>query len=407
MMSEAFNIGQTETREIDHKKMDWEDRTGLIHQISHNPFPMAFHNKSHDIRMSCLDHPWDADTGDQFFKIMKGINKTVPMIENKIPFQINQYPPLMWKDRDKILEIRCVLKTFLKIMTKYPPTVLEEDIKFTKFVAIQNAPYPHDCILSISSITTVDNLFHFFYSCKKMKKLESPLRIKIMKRDVLGKGFVELQDVMGDEITIVNCARVSFGRQKDIFEEEDRRLIAYLIKNKHFSPFRHVMLRFHIRAPEFVMRQWYKHIVGAEWGTPAPFHAWNEISGRYVRMDDIYQPFTWRRQSTSSKQGSEGIVDNQEVCENNYNQSIETSIKSYNSLLEHGVAKEQARILLPLSVYTETIWTCSFQALMNFLELRLDAHAQWEIRQFAQAIESILQERLPVLFKCWRDSLVV
>jgi thymidylate synthase (FAD) len=200
---------------------------------------------------------------------------------------------------------------------------------------------------------------------------------------------------------------VSFGRQKDIFEEEDRRLIAYLIKNKHFSPFRHVMLRFHIRAPEFVMRQWYKHIVGAEWGTPAPFHAWNEISGRYVRMDDIYQPFTWRRQSTSSKQGSEGIVDNQEVCENNYNQSIETSIKSYNSLLEHGVAKEQARILLPLSVYTETIWTCSFQALMNFLELRLDAHAQWEIRQFAQAIESILQERLPVLFKCWRDSLVV
>lgn len=123
-------------------------------------------------------------------------------------------------------------------------------------------------------------------------------------------------------------------------------------------------------------------------------------------MDDIYQPSAWRRQSASSKQGSDGSVDDQEACERDYNQAIEAVIGSYNSLLEQGVAKEQARILLPLSVYTETIWTCSFQALMNFLELRLDAHAQWEIRQYAQAIESILEQRLPTLFQCWKDSLL-
>lgn len=221
-------------------------------------------------------------------------------------------------------------------------------------------------------------------------------------QNVLDHGFVDLQEVMGDEKTVVNCARVSFGKKKEIFEEEDERLIRYLIRNKHFSPFRHVIFRFHIKAPEFVMRQWYKHIVGAEWATPAPVHAWNEISGRYVKMEEMYIPSEWRKQAVSSKQGSDGVVEEMEQCNAVYAAALEKIQSVYESLLEAGVAKEQARILLPLSIYTETIWTCSFQALMNFLELRLDEHAQWEIQEYARAIECLLKERLPILYECWR-----
>jgi len=225
-----------------------------------------------------------------------------------------------------------------------------------------------------------------------------------MIRYILDKGFVDLQEVMGDERTVVNCARVSFGKMKTEFGEEDRRLLRYLIRNKHFSPFRHVIFRFHIRAPEFVMRQWYKHVVGAEWATPAPFHAWNEISGRYVQVEHVHTPMTWRRQSVQSKQGSDGLIEDQASCSDVYDKAIETIMGAYRSLLECGVAKEQARTVLPLSLYTETIWTCSFQALMNFLDLRLDAHAQWEIREYARAIESIVQERLPILYGCWQEE---
>lgn len=218
---------------------------------------------------------------------------------------------------------------------------------------------------------------------------------------VLDGGFVDLQDVFGDERTVVNCARVSFGKQKEVFEDDDRRLLHYLIRNKHFSPFRHVILRFHIRAPEFVMRQWYKHIIGAEWATPAPFHAWNEISGRYVKMEQVHEPPQWRIQSKSSKQGSDGVIEEDEECHAMYKEAVSTIMKTYESLIERGVAKEQARLILPFSLYTETIWTCSFQALMNFLELRLDRHAQQEIQEYAQAVMTLLKERLPILYECW------
>jgi thymidylate synthase (FAD) len=227
-----------------------------------------------------------------------------------------------------------------------------------------------------------------------------------MKELVLDKGFIDCQETFGDELTVVNSARVSFGKQKTELDEDDVRLIRYLIKHKHFSPFRHIMFRFHIKAPEFVMRQWYKHVIGAEWsaGSFAPFHAWNEISGRYVPLTEFYEPVEWRRQSTSSKQGSDGAMEDGGVCAREYGEFLREMTAVYDRFLERGVAKEQARIMLPLSVYTEAIWTCSFQAVVNFLELRLDPHAQYEIREFAVALEKIMRAKVPTLMSNWSSQ---
>lgn len=227
-----------------------------------------------------------------------------------------------------------------------------------------------------------------------------------MKVEVLDKGFIECQDVFGDELTVVNCARVSFGKQKTVMDEQDLRLIRYLIRNKHYSPFRHLMFRFHIKAPEFVMRQWYKHIVGAEWTSEARgnFHAWNEISGRYVPLTEYYVPNIWRKQSTDSKQGSAGELSDAVLLDTEYQGLIDHIDRIYTRFLQRGMAKEQARLILPFSIYTESIWTCSFQGLMNFLELRLDRHSQWEIQQYAQAMVTILQDRIPNLLNVWMEE---
>ena len=113
-----------------------------------------------------------------------------------------------------------------------------------------------------------------------------------MKIDVLDKGYIEVVDSLGDDLTPVNAARVSFGGQSDEYTDKDRKLSRFLIKHKHFSPFRHQHAMFIIKAPEFVMRQWYKHVVGIETTSNSSVkdHAWNEISGRYVEVKDFYTP---------------------------------------------------------------------------------------------------------------------
>lgn len=138
-----------------------------------------------------------------------------------------------------------------------------------------------------------------------------------MKRDVLDKGFIEIIDHIGSDLTVVNSARVSFGKRKSQYDENDRKLVKYLAKHKHWSPFRHLVVQFHIKAPEFVMRQWYKHVVGIETSSsyPTKDHAWNEISGRYVPVKDFYRPSNWRKQSDNNKQASEGSIENQIAAE--------------------------------------------------------------------------------------------
>ena len=198
---------------------------------------------------------------------------------------------------------------------------------------------------------------------------------------------------------------MSFGAQKKAFEAKDIGLIKYLHKHKHFSPFRHVMFRFRVKAPEFVMRQWYKHVVGAETSSayPTKDHAWNEISGRYKPVNDFYIPTVWRKQSKDSKQASEGVLNEEDTADADvlFGVFMNTCTETYERLLKLGVAKEEARIVLPLNQYTEVIWTCSAQALLNFIELRDEPTAQVEIQEYAKYMRKIVQDRFPILYSVW------
>ena len=228
-------------------------------------------------------------------------------------------------------------------------------------------------------------------------------------KSVLDKGFIEVIDKLGSDLTVVNSARVSFGKRKTKFSDGDRILIRFLAENKHFSPFRHLIVQFHIKSPEFVMRQWYKHVVGIETSSsyPTKDHAWNEISGRYVPVNDFYNPPFWRAQSSDNKQASEGTIENQDKANEIFSNAMSTLLDSYGKLLELGVAKEQARILLPLNQYTEIYWTASFQAIMNFIDLRDETHAQWEIREYAIAMKDLMFSLFPETTRIWFDVMKI
>jgi thymidylate synthase (FAD) len=202
----------------------------------------------------------------------------------------------------------------------------------------------------------------------------------IYQRIATQSGSVQLIDVMGSPLSVVNSARVSMGKQVDQMSEGDWRLIDYLWSHEHTSPFRHVQFQFHLKAPVFVLRQWMKHQVGC---------AWNEISGRYVQFDhEAWSPDAWRAQADKIKQGSAGPMAEDDALRAQmiYDRAIEASFKAYEELLSAGVCKEQARACLPLSLMSECYWSCSLHALIHFLQLRLDHHAQFEIRCFAEAV---------------------
>ena len=226
-----------------------------------------------------------------------------------------------------------------------------------------------------------------------------------MKIDVLDKGYIELIDTLGDDLTPVNAARVSFGSRSKEFTDKDKKLSKFLIKHKHFSPFRHQHIQVIIKAPEFVMRQWYKHVVGIETTSnhPTKDHAWNEISGRYVPYDEFYQPTEFRKQSDDNKQASDGLVDKQAYAKRTWEIGQREAISAYEDLLEMGVAREQARSILPLTVYTKVWWTASFQSVMNFIELRDEPTAQVEIQEYAKALKKIMLEVFPETTKIWSE----
>ena len=229
-----------------------------------------------------------------------------------------------------------------------------------------------------------------------------------MKIDVLDKGYIEVVDKLGDDLTPVNAARVSFGGRSEDFTDKDKRLSKFLMKHKHFSPFRHQHVMMIIKAPEFVLRQWYKHIVGIETTSThsTKDHAWNEISGRYVEVEDFYFPEVWRKQSEDNKQASEGQLEGFEAgtAKNIYEDHMRLTIQHYDALLMKGVAKEQARILLPLSQYTQVWWTASFQSIMNFIELRDEPTSQVEIQEYARALKTIMLDTFPETTKLWSET---
>ena len=231
----------------------------------------------------------------------------------------------------------------------------------------------------------------------------------MLKSEVLDKGFIEVVDSLGNDLTVVNSARVSFGKRKTVWNASDRRLVKYLAKHKHYSPFRHLQVQFHIKAPEFVMRQWYKHVVGIETtsNSSTKDHAWNEISGRYVEVEDYYIPNVWRKQSEDNKQASEGIlteIENERAI-HAYDVALTTTKNMYERLVTHyGIAKEQARIILPLSQYTEVYWTASFQAIMNFIELRNEKTSQVEIQEYAKVMLELMKETFPKITEIWSEA---
>jgi thymidylate synthase (FAD) len=198
--------------------------------------------------------------------------------------------------------------------------------------------------------------------------------------EVLDQGWIELQDMMGNDLAIVNAARVSFlGDSKGL--EQDKKLLFYLMRHRHTSPFEQVEFRFRVRAPVLVWWQWVRH---------RTWHV-NAQSGRYTSFKkvDFYHPPTWRRQSQSNKQGSEGEVDPGDAGRLSalLAEHYEHSFELYQQALDAGVAKEQARLFLPgFGVYYT--WVCKVDAhnLMHFLSLRMAPDAQAEIRAYAHAI---------------------
>lgn len=220
---------------------------------------------------------------------------------------------------------------------------------------------------------------------------------------LLDHGFVEFVDSMGTDLNVVNSARVSFGKRKTEISEGDKKLIKYLAEHKHWSPFRHVYFQFHCKVPEFIARQWYKHVVGIAYTDAATIdHAWNEISLRYVDAGDFdyYIPQGgFRKQAEDNKQASTDEVIQSEALDAAYKLQCDEALKLYNTLISQGVAREQARGVLPLNIYTEFYWSVSLQALVNFIHLRKHPGAQYEIRLYAEALEKFVQRVVPVSYQ--------
>ena len=216
------------------------------------------------------------------------------------------------------------------------------------------------------------------------------------QRAVLEHGFVRLDAVMADDLSVVNAARVSFARHKDAMDEADVGLIRFLMRERHGTPFEHNSFRFHVRCPIFVAREWFRHRVGS----------FNEFSMRYAKAtDDFYVPAPEDVRTQVGKPGSysfesvdpELAVSTRETLESVYR----TAYAAYEELVAAGVAREIARCVLPVGAYTEFFWTVNARALMNFVSLRAAETAQREIRRYAEAVESFLAERMPVTYEAF------
>jgi thymidylate synthase (FAD) len=198
---------------------------------------------------------------------------------------------------------------------------------------------------------------------------------------------------MADDLSVVNAARVSFARHKDEMDESDEGLIRFLLRERHGTPFEHNSFRFHIRAPIFVAREWFRHRIGS----------FNEFSLRYAKAtEDFYVP---ERQDVRTQVGKPGAYSFEPVDDDLAEQTREElrevydlAFATYERLVEAGVARELARCALPVGAYTEFYWTVNARALMNFVSLRASETAQREIRRYADAVEQFLATKMPVTY---------
>ncbi len=220
-------------------------------------------------------------------------------------------------------------------------------------------------------------------------------------RKVLDHGFIRLVAHLGNDSTIVNAARVSYGEgTKKV--REDRGLIRYLLRNAHTSPFEQVVFTFHVKLPLFVARQWQRHRTARM----------NEISARYsVMPSEFYLPEGQHitKQSANNKQGREDIpllAQEQDEIRALLRTQYEQAYAVYEQLIEKGIAREIARICLPVALFTEMYWQIDLHNLFHFLHLRLHAHAQYEIRVYAQEIMNIIQTICPLACEAFSDYIL-
>ena len=221
------------------------------------------------------------------------------------------------------------------------------------------------------------------------------------KVDVLDKGYVRLVDVMGNELSIVNAARVSYDKESPELGEKDLKLLAFLIREKHLSPLRHVSMTFEVYSPLMVARQHWKYAVASTFVDDQ--NGWNESSRRYVtEKEEFYIPNEWRSAPENSKQGSGEPID--EIKGKKFTKFLTKHFNNsealYKEALKAGIAPEQARLFLPAySMYIRYRWTVSLASLLHFLEERLKDDAQFEIKEYALAINSLVEPYFPNVFK--------
>lgn len=203
---------------------------------------------------------------------------------------------------------------------------------------------------------------------------------------------------MGGDLSVVNGAKVSFAKQVDSVGDAEAGIISYMMRNKHGSPFEHNAFTFHIKCPIFVAREWQRHRIGS----------FNEWSGRYSELEpEFYIPNieNVRTPVKDSKPGHYAFTELDRSQATLFSQSLQVECERlftiYRASLSAGVAKEQARFFLPVNIYTQFWWTVNARSLMNFLNLRTAQSAQWEIRQFAVAVEEFFSRKMPVTYKAW------
>ena len=197
---------------------------------------------------------------------------------------------------------------------------------------------------------------------------------------------IQLIDKMGGDLSVVNAARVSFAKKKDVIDKGDEKLIKYLADHDHWSPFGHTTLQFLIKAPVFVARQLVKHQVGL---------VWNEVSRRYVDNDpEFYMPFIWRGKPVNKKQGSSS-----KEIEFDISEVLDKCKGTYNYMLEEGIAPEMARMILPQNMMTEWYWTGSLMAFARVCNLRNKEDSQEETRMITQQMARHLLDHFPISAK--------
>jgi thymidylate synthase (FAD) len=225
--------------------------------------------------------------------------------------------------------------------------------------------------------------------------------------NVLDHGYVKLVNNMGSDIDVVNAARVSFDKEVNSLSLQDEKLIDFLVKHKHDSCLRHCVMTLEVYAPLMVARQWYKHAVSSSHLDDQV--GWNESSRRYItENEEFYIPNVkqWRSTPENKKQGSGDLLSSEKGAKYYMAmiRTVEESHRVYLEALEDGVAPEQARLLLPAyAMYVRWRWTASLNALLHFLSLRMSPHAQYEIQEYANAVNDIVKEHYPITAKSWNS----